>query len=735
MNMLNFVLLLLLIGVLTAHSFFNSKIKHQTANFSPDPWLPELYYSFISTIIVSINWIAHLIYKIRYIWRDMKVSLFKFSTHICSFFLPSPPHQIGTFKSLKYFFTEENASYSYKTNVRSKNHLIFLSILIILSPNQIKMDCSSRFSFHNHNCILTPSSQLKCWGNGLNGRLGYGDTNTRGTGVSSMGDNLPFVNLAGSVIAVESGENTNCVLLTSLEVKCWGDGGLATLGYGDNQDRGDEANEMGEYLPTVYFGSSVTVIDISQGHSHTILLTDQQTIKAWGYGNYGQLGYGDMNNRGDEANEMVNYLPFVQLGSGRTVVQIMTARQSSCVLLDNLSMKCWGRALDGYIGQGNLIDLGDAPNEMSDYLPPINLPSGVVLSTIIPSGFYTNGIISSTGSLFTWGLNNFGGLGLGHANNIGDSGSEMGEYLQSVNVGSGRSVVEGSCGHMHTCAILDNLQLKCWGNSGQGQLGYGDQINRGNGPNEMGDYLPEVNLGSGLIAQSLHLGKDHTCVVLNDNSFKCFGDNGFGQLGIESNFDQGDGSNEMGDYLNPINLGTGIEIQECFDYSPTFSPSLFPTYDPTLELVSCTSSCSHWDHNCILTPSSQIKCWGLGGNGRLGYGDTSNRGDSSNQMSDYLPFVNVNSNVQSIHAGAQHNCVHLSPSFDVRCWGYGLFGQLGYGDTLDRGDGANEMGEYLSTINFGSVFLFLKFHLEVITTSSSQIQVKSKLGEGMIMVN
>jgi len=132
--------------------------------------------------------------------------------------------------------------------------------------------------------------------------------------------------------------------------------------------------------------------------------------------------------------------------------------------------------------------------------------------------------------------------------------------------------------------------MKCFGRSNQGQLGYGDTSTRGNLANQMGDYLPEVNLGSGLTAQNLHTGEYHSCVVLNDNSFKCFGDNGFGQLGIGSTDDQGDGSNEMGNYLGPINLGTAVEIQECFDYSPTLSPSisfspsvsLFPTYYPSI---------------------------------------------------------------------------------------------------------------------------------------------------------
>ena len=98
--------------------------------------------------------------------------------------------------------------------------------------------------------------------------------------------------------------------------------------------------------------------------------------------------------------------------------------------------------------------------------------------------FLCVGIISSTGSLFTWGQNNFGQLGLGHTNNIGDSGSEMGEYLQTVNVGS-ETVVQFQGGNIHSCVILDNFKVKCFGRNFDGQLGYGDTNDRGDATNEI----------------------------------------------------------------------------------------------------------------------------------------------------------------------------------------------------------------------------------------------------------
>ena len=77
---------------------------------------------------------------------------------------------------------------------------------------------------------------------------------------------------------------------------------------------------------------------------------------------------------------------------------------------------------------------------------------------------------------------------------------------------------------MHTCVILDDDSVKCWGFlNNVGQLGLGDTTSRGDGSNEMGDNLPAVNLGTGRTAKAIATGSSHTCAVLNDDSVKCWG--------------------------------------------------------------------------------------------------------------------------------------------------------------------------------------------------------------------
>merc|ERR1711988_2084577 len=116
----------------------------------------------------------------------------------------------------------------------------------------------------------------------------------------------------------------------------------------------------------------------------------------------------------------------------------------------------------------------------------------------------------------------------------GDGSSEMGDFLPIVDLGTGRSAKSLVAGSYHTCAILDTNDVKCWGSGRDGQLGYGDTDNRGDGSSEMGDFLPAVDLGTGRSAKFLAAGGFHTCAILDTNDVKCWGNSYF--LGYGDSF-------------------------------------------------------------------------------------------------------------------------------------------------------------------------------------------------------
>ena len=94
---------------------------------------------------------------------------------------------------------------------------------------------------------------------------------------------------------------------------------------------------------------------------------------SWGWNSKGQLGYGDSNNRGDEANEMGDYLPEVQLPTGFTIDEIFVAGTNTLVRSTTGVIVCFG----GYMGcgGGHTENVGDSAGQMGDSLVPIDLGS------------------------------------------------------------------------------------------------------------------------------------------------------------------------------------------------------------------------------------------------------------------------------------------------------------------------------------------------------------------------
>jgi len=104
---------------------------------------------------------------------------------------------------------------------------------------------------------------------------------------------------------------------------------------------------------------------------------------------------------------------------------------------------------------------------------------------------------------------------------------------------------------------------------------------------------------------------------------------------------------------------------------------------------------------CILLQGSELKCWGYNSHGQLGLGDTDNRGDSSSSMIAVAPVLDLGGTPTHVCTGELHACAVLDNS-TLKCWGHGSEGQTGQGDQLNRGDAAGEMGENLPAVDVGS---------------------------------
>eukprot|EP01083_Nonionella_stella_P007556 21818_1 len=183
-------------------------------------------------------------------------------------------------------------------------------------------------------------------------------------------------------------------------------------------------------------------------------------------------------------------------------------------------------------------------------------------------------------------------------------------------------------------------------------------------------------------------GYYHTCALSTAHKVKCFGRNNGGQLGYGDTNNRGDEANEMSNNLLEIDLGTNF------------------IGDILLEPMQIMAG---EYHTCALSTANKVKCWGYNLHGSLGYGDTNDRGHEPKQMGDILLEIDLGTNFipMQIMAGDYHTCA-LSTANKVKCWGYNVYGQLGYGDTNSRGDASNQMSDSLLEIDLGTSFIPMK---------------------------
>ena len=123
--------------------------------------------------------------------------------------------------------------------------------------------------------------------------------------------------------------------------------------------------------------------------------------------------------------------------------------------------------------------------------------------------------VRDDGSVACWGENGNGQLGDGTTTNR-DSPT------QTASLGAGRTAVAISAGGQHTCALLDDGSVTCWGYNGWGVIGDGTNTDR---------HTPTqtASLGAGRTAVAISARKEHTCALLDDGTVACRGENFFGQ--------------------------------------------------------------------------------------------------------------------------------------------------------------------------------------------------------------
>ncbi len=348
---------------------------------------------------------------------------------------------------------------------------------------------------------------------------------------------------------------------------------------------------------------------VTAGDYHVCVLLQNGEARCTGHGGEAQLGDGTRLNSSTP-------LPVLNLTQAAVVT---TGGFHSCAVLLDHTVQCWGNNEFGQIGDGST----------TLAMQPVPV-SGISTAVAVAAGYHHTCALLQDGTVQCWGDNTYGQLGNGMPippNTPRGSASTAHSSIPVAVVGITNAVAVAASDGYHSCAVLQDGTVRCWGDNVSGQLGDGTRNNSST----------PVTVAVINTAVDVSIGDFHSCALLQGGAVSCWGLNWTGQLG--------DGTGN--DSNTPV-LVSGINTA-----------------------VSVTAGVIH---SCAVLQDGTARCWGSNANGQLGNGTTANASAPA--------LVSGISSALSITAGNNDSCAVLSGGL-VRCWGMNTYGELGNGTTAD----------------------------------------------------
>jgi alpha-tubulin suppressor-like RCC1 family protein len=301
-------------------------------------------------------------------------------------------------------------------------------------------------------CVATASGIAWCWGEDTCGQLGRGHQDDYCGDDPPSPAPVPVRGLHAGVIAVTVGFQHACALVRPGAVWCWG--------------RADQDYRV-QHTPAPVSGLERGVVALTAGLNHTCALLTVGAVQCWGWFS------GGLPNGGFESATPVT-LPGWESG----IRAVAAGATHVCALRTNGIVECWGQNEQGQLGRGTA-----GWEQPTVPAPVVGLPAAV---RAITAGGATTCATLVTGALWCWGFNEAGQLGLGQANDGPHPRPEpvLAPTLPVIDAvtssafqyafGQSRSdepYVSSSAAH--SCAILADGRLQCWGGNEFGQLGDG----------------------------------------------------------------------------------------------------------------------------------------------------------------------------------------------------------------------------------------------------------------------
>lgn len=331
----------------------------------------------------------------------------------------------------------------------------------------------------------------------------------------------------------------SCLLDAAGQLRCWG--------YNQNGQLGDGTN-VTRPLPVVVPGGPF--LAASAGNYHTCAITVAHRALCWGLNGDGQLGTDSTTNR---------YSPAAVANLDVDVVAISAGGATTCAVVADGSVYCWGNNQYGQIGDGTT----------ERRLTPARV-TGLANATSVSASSAHVCATSGAGTVVCWGWEYHGRLGNG-------AGSVNGYQMTPVEVSLVAPATQIATGGDFGCARLTTGRIACWGGNDYGQLGTGSQVY---------SSVP-VLVASVTGLDRIATADAATCALGIDDVVRCWGRNRSGQIG------------------NGI-AGVGAVV---------LSPSVVMGLSGPLSDVD-----SGFAHTCALAEGGAVSCWGSNTFGEIGDG-------------------------------------------------------------------------------------------------------------------
>ncbi|MCA2219677.1 RCC1 domain-containing protein [Nonomuraea aurantiaca] len=360
---------------------------------------------------------------------------------------------------------------------------------------------------YSHACTIR-SGKAYCWGSNTNGELGNNTTSVNPVTTPVAVDTSGV--LAGKTLTkIVAGQSFTCALDSTGKAYCWGWNPYGQLGDASFTQR---TVPVAVSVAGVLAGKTLT--EIGAGNSFACVLDNTGKAYCWGYDGEGELGDNSTTNK----NTPVAVVATGVL-SGKTLTQIGTGYEHTCVLDNTGKAYCWGYNSFGQLGN----------NSTTQSLVPVTVTTlGTAINgktlTEIRAGNWFTCTLDSAGLAYCWGNGANGRIG-----NNSTLGSLTAVAVTTTGVLSGKTINQLTSGGAHACALDSAGLAYCWGYNSTGQLGNNSTTQ---------SLVPATVTASGVLSgktiTQISGGQDYTCALDSTNTVYCWGANATGQLGDQT---------------------------------------------------------------------------------------------------------------------------------------------------------------------------------------------------------